>query len=136
MVRQDANSQKTILLADDDGPLRKFVAALLIKCGYNLILANDGKDALQKSKEFHGEIQLLLADVELPGMTGIELSIQLNRERADMKILMMSGLESGLLILNNGWQFFPKPFMADMLRDKIRDFLTEEPPVEARLQHA
>jgi hypothetical protein len=49
---------------------------------------------------------------------------------------MISGLDSGLPLLNNGWQFFPKPFLADMLRDQIRDFLTEEPPVEARLQHA
>jgi two-component system cell cycle sensor histidine kinase/response regulator CckA len=136
MLLQDVNSRETILLADDDGPLRQFVAALLIKCGYNLILASDGKEALQKSKEFHGEIHLLLTDVELPGMTGIELAIQLNRERADTKILMISGLDSGLLVLNNGWQFFPKPFMADMLRDKIRDFLTEDPRVEARLQHA
>ena len=73
---------------------------------------------------------MLLSDVEMPGMTGIELAIQLNRERPEAKILLISGLDSGMLVLNNGWQFLPKPFMADMLRDRIRDFLTEQPSLE------
>jgi DNA-binding response OmpR family regulator len=131
-----SKSGKTILFADDDGQLQKFVAALLHNLGYKVILASDGKDALQKARAFDGVIDLLLSDVEMPGMTGIELAIQLDRERPDTKILLISGLDSGLLVLNNGWQFLPKPFMADMLRDRIRDYLTEEPLVEARLQNA
>ncbi len=45
----------------------------------------------------------------MPGMTGIELAIQLNQERPDTKILLVSGLPTGILVLNNGWQFLPKP---------------------------
>ena len=126
------NSDKTILFADDDGQLQKFVAALLHKCGYRVILARDGKDALQKAREFEGVIHLLLSDVEMPGMTGIELAIQLNQERPDTKILLISGLATGMLVLNNGWAFLPKPFVSDMLRDKIRDFLSERPSIEER----
>jgi DNA-binding response OmpR family regulator len=120
------NSEKTILFAEDDEQLQKFVAKVLDKCRYKVIVANDGKDALQKAREFDGIIHLLLSDVEMPGMTGIELAIQLNQERPETKILLISGLDSGMLVLNNGWQFLPKPFLFEMLRDRIRDFLTEQ----------
>lgn len=128
-----SNSDKTILFADDDGQLQEFVAALLHKCGYKVIVAGNGRDALQKAREFGGIIHLLLSDVEMPGMTGIELAIQLNQERPDTKILLISGLATGLLVLNNGWSFLPKPFVSDMLRDRIRDFLSEQPFIEDHL---
>jgi DNA-binding response OmpR family regulator len=133
MVPQNPNADKTILFADDDGNLQKFVAALLIKAGYSVILANDGKDALHKARAYKGKIHLLLSDVEMPAMTGIELAIQLNQERPDTKILLISGLDTGMLVLNNGWQFLPKPFMGDMLRDKVRDFLSEQPSIREHL---
>ena len=133
MVPQNPNADQTILFAEDDVPLQKFVAALLIRAGYSLILATDGKDALQKARAHKGKIHLLLSDVEMPTMTGIELAIQLNQERPDTKILLISGLDSGMLVLNNGWQFLPKPFMGDMLRDKVRDFLSEQPSLKEHL---
>jgi two-component system cell cycle sensor histidine kinase/response regulator CckA len=129
----NGNSDKTILFADDDGQLQTLVSALLARCGYNLIVASSGQDALQKAREFGGVIDLLLSDVEMPGMTGIELAIQLNQERPNTKILLISGLPSGILVLNNGWQFLPKPFASDMLRDRIRDFLSEQPLIKEHL---
>src|SRR5581483_11146003 len=75
-----SNSEKTILFADDDGQVQSFVAALLQRLGYKVILASGGNDALNKAHEFDGIIHLLLSDVEMPGMTGIELAIQLNQE--------------------------------------------------------
>ena len=85
---------------------------------------------------FDGPIHLILPDVEMPEMTGIELAIQLNRLRHATKILLISGLASGMLVLNNGWQFLPKPFLSDMLRDRIRDFLSEEPALEEHVPGA
>ena len=111
------------------------MARLLRRCGYNLIDACNGIEALQKAREFAGVIHLLLSDVEMPGMTGIELAIQLNHERPDTKILLISGLSTGMLVLNNGWQFLPKPFVDDMLRDRIRDFLSEQPPIKKHQKH-
>lgn len=124
------NTEKTILLADDDGTVKKFVALLLQREGYKVISACDGREALQKARDFNGVIHLLLSDIEMPGMTGIELAIQLNQERPDTKVLLISGLDTGMLILNNGWSFLPKPFLSEMLRDRIRDFLNEQPKVE------
>jgi two-component system cell cycle sensor histidine kinase/response regulator CckA len=133
MVQGNSNKDITILYVGDDGHVQKFVAALLTKCDYNLIVANDGVAALQRAREFDGVIHLLLCDIEMPGMTGIELAIQLGRERPNTKVLLISGLDSGLLVLNNGWQFLPKPFMAEMLRDKVRDFLSEHSSLQEHL---
>ena len=58
-------------------------------------------------------------------MTGLELAIQLNRERPDTKTLLISELDSGILTLGNDWQFMPKLYMADLLQDKIRDLLSD-----------
>jgi two-component system, cell cycle sensor histidine kinase and response regulator CckA len=131
-----SNANTTILWADDDGSFRELVARLLHRCGYHVILAQDGKDALQKASEFDGTIQLLLSDIDMPGMTGIELAIQINQLRPNTKILLISGLDHGMLALNNGWQFFPKPFELDMLRDRIRDFLSEQHSIAAHLPSA
>jgi two-component system cell cycle sensor histidine kinase/response regulator CckA len=106
-----SNSKQTILFAEDNGQLRKSVAELLIRYGYDLIVASDGREALRKALAFAGTIHLLLSDVDMPGMTGIELAIQLNRERPDTKILLISGLPTRMLDLYNGWSFLPKPFM-------------------------
>jgi DNA-binding NtrC family response regulator len=73
------------------------------------------------------------SDGVLTTHTGIELAIQLNQERPDTKILLISGLDTGMLVLNNGWQFLPKPFMGDMLRDKVRDFLSEQPSTKEHI---
>jgi len=97
-----------------------------------VIVASGGKDALQKARDFDGIIHLLLADVDMPGMTGIDLAIQLNQERPDTKTPLIAGRPS-VLALNNGWQFLMKPFMADMLRGRIRDFLSEQPPTKEQL---
>jgi DNA-binding response OmpR family regulator len=133
MVPDNPNQDKTILFADDDSQVQRFVAAVLHKNGYQVIAANDGTSALEKAREFHGVIHLLLADVEMPGMTGIELAIQISQDRPETKILLISGLDAGMLVLNNGWQFLPKPFMADMLRDRVRDFLSEQPSLKDHL---
>ena len=69
----------------------------------------------------------------MPGMTGIEVATQLSHERPHAKILLISGLHTGIPVLSNGWSFLPKPFMADMLRDRVRDFLSEQPSIKEHL---
>jgi CheY-like chemotaxis protein len=122
---------KTILFTYGDGDFRKFVAALLTEPGYNLITAIDGADALHKAGALDGAIHLLLSGVELPGMTGMELAIQFNRQRPATKILLISGLDSGILTLHKDWQFLPKAFVANLLQGRIQDLLNDwESPVE------
>jgi DNA-binding response OmpR family regulator len=116
---------KTILLAEDDQPIRSFVLAMLEKNGYSVMVAVDGQDAIKQARGFEGVIDLLLSDVEMPNMTGIELATQLQIDRPSIRILLMSGLAAGMLLLNEGWQFLPKPFMSNLLKDRIHHLLEE-----------
>ena len=68
----------------------------------------------------------------MPGMTGIEVATQLSHERPHAKILLISGLHTGIPVLSNGWSFLPKPFMPEMLINRIRDVLSERPTMKAR----
>ena len=129
----ESNSQQTILFADDNSDFQQPVAALLYKRGYSVISARGGTDALEKARELDGPIHLLLSDVEMPGMSGIELAIQVNQERPYTKILLISAADLGLIVRSYGWQFIRKPFMFDMLRGRIRDILSEQPPTREHL---
>ena len=121
MVAQTADN--TILFAYGDGSFQKFVAALLASIRCNVITAHSGPGAIERSRSFTGKIRLILAGIDMPEMTGMELAIQLSRERPGTGILLLSELDSGILVMDAGWQFLPKRFMADLLREKIRGFL-------------
>lgn len=64
----------------------------------------NGLDALEKARQFNGTIHLLLSDVRMSKMTGIELATQLQLERPNILVLLMSGVKAGMLLLNEGWQ--------------------------------
>lgn len=90
--------------------------ALLVDIGYNLLTAESGSKALEQSRAFTGEINLLLSDFQMQGMSGIELGTLLSAERPEIKVLLMSGFPGGMLVLNEGWHFLAKPFIASQLR--------------------
>jgi two-component system, cell cycle sensor histidine kinase and response regulator CckA len=87
----------------------------------------DGLEALQKARDYKGEIHLLLSDLGMPRMTGIELATQLSLERLEMGVLLISGGSAGMLVLNHGWQLLPKPFMFQALRQTIEAMLNDKP---------
>ena len=125
MSPQDKNAPETIILVEDELDVRSFALSLLKKAGYTVITAVDGIDAMEKASKFGGSIDLLLSDLEMPRMTGVELATQIFLQRPDTRILLMSGLPSGLLILNQDWQFLPKPFVASMRLAKNQAHLEE-----------
>ena len=107
-----------ILVVDDDEALLKSVCGTLEDV-YNVLSANTGADALQQSKDSRSEIHVLLSDFQMPGMTGIELATQITVQRPKIKVLLMSGYNEGMLVLNEGWQFLAKPFIQSQLRTLI-----------------
>jgi two-component system cell cycle sensor histidine kinase/response regulator CckA len=121
------DGKKTILLAEDEQPLRSSLLTLLQKSGYNVIFAVDGLDALEKARDHKREIHLLLSNVQMPRMSGVELATQLFIERPETGILLISGGAAGMLVLNHGWQFLPKPFMFQILKQRIESMLNDKP---------
>jgi len=111
--------KRTILVVDDDASVLTLVTGILSDCGYNILTASTGAKGLQQSREFKGEIDLLLSDFQMPGMSGVDLATAITHERPRLKVLLMSGFTDGMLVLNEGWHFLEKPFVASQLRSLI-----------------
>jgi two-component system cell cycle sensor histidine kinase/response regulator CckA len=80
----------------------------------------DGEHALEVSRGYSGPIDILLTDVKMPKMDGVELSARIIKERPGIKILFMSGKESGeLMVHGKKMEFLRKPFAARDLSEKI-----------------
>jgi two-component system cell cycle sensor histidine kinase/response regulator CckA len=114
----DAEALKTILVVDDDPEIREVVFQFL-KPHYIVLVAESGSEALQVSRQFKGEIQVLLSDFQMAGMSGIDLAMAITVDRPKLKVLLMSGFSKGLLVLNEGWHFLSKPFMGSQLRSLV-----------------
>jgi len=118
LLEQPLNSipdQKTVLVVDDEESILKNVSFFLRAGNFNVLTASSGEEALQKSRDFKEAIHLLLTDFQMPGMDGINLATAMSVDRPQLKVLMMSGFTSGMLVLNEGWHFLPKPFIASQL---------------------
>jgi hypothetical protein len=82
---------RTVLLVEDDVALRQVAERILKGDGYRVLCASDGEDALRVSRAFVGSIDLLVADVVMPRMGGMELAAVLLSERPALRVLLMSG---------------------------------------------
>ena len=115
---------ETILVVDDDAKALKIVAAILKRANFRVLLANSGPDALKVAKKTDGKIDLLLSDVDMPQMSGPDLGERLKKTRLDLHVMLMSGGSKGnLLVLNYGWAFIQKPFVAVKLVQMVTDVL-------------
>ena len=88
----EVNTDKTILLVEDDQHVRATTSATLIELGYNVIEAEDGSSALEILSQRSRDIDLVLSDVVMPnGMSGIDLAKQITVDHTHIKILLTSG---------------------------------------------
>lgn len=120
---QPENHGVMVLLAEDEPMLRQIVGRVLHEAGYDLMMAEDGCRALQLAKEHTGRIDILLSDIQMPGLTGVDLAVELLRSRPDLKIVLMSGCISTVSVLKREWRFLQKPFGANKLLDEVRTAL-------------
>lgn len=121
---------ETILVVDDEPSIRQLVIDTMQPLGYKVIDAGSGMEALECHKEFKREIDLLLADVIMPGMSGRELAEKLAAERPSMKVLYMSGYTDNVIahqgVLEPGIFFINKPVIPSLLTKKIREVLDSD----------
>ena len=118
---------ETILLVEDETGLRTLTCALLARCGYKVLAAQNATEALEASQQYQGPIHLMLTDVVMPGVNGRVLAQQLAQSRPDTKVVYMSGYTgqtfSGHAILDPGSRFLAKPFTRETLARRIREAL-------------
>jgi PAS domain S-box-containing protein len=118
---------ETVLLVEDEEVVRETAMEILQECGYLVLHAKDGEEALQLAHQHLGEIHLMLTDVVMPRMSGRELTEELTLLRPDIKVLYMSGYTDDAIVhhgvLDEGTAFIGKPFSIEALGRKVREML-------------
>jgi two-component system cell cycle sensor histidine kinase/response regulator CckA len=118
---------ETVLLAEDDAPLRLLVRTALARLGYQVLEAESADEALLLCARFSGPIHLLLTDVVMPKVGGRELAERLAALRPETRVLFMSGYTDDTVVrhgvLAAGIAFLQKPVTPQSLARKVREVL-------------
>ncbi len=119
-----------ILLAEDDDSVRNIAAFVLKSKGVNLIRAVDGRDAIKQYMDFEGEIQVLILDVIMPGINGVEVYEKINELNPKTKVIFTTGYSSDFLgedyNLSPQGRILHKPYKNEELIIAILEVLEEE----------
>lgn len=127
MMAEPAPKLETILVVEDEGGIRALVRKILLRQGYDVLEAAGGDEALELLAHSGKHVDLLLTDVMMPGMNGIELSRRAVAAYSPLKVLFVSGytdesvLEAGQFPA--GTAFLQKPFTLGSLLGKVREVL-------------
>jgi len=119
--------QTVILLVDDDVMVLNIARITLENAGYFVLTAENGQEALLLSRQYPGEIHLLLSDVTMPKLTGVELSKRIAVERPTTRILLMSGTPDEAMA-EPRFAFLHKPFTVHRLSAAVKKFLDGPAP--------
>jgi two-component system cell cycle sensor histidine kinase/response regulator CckA len=118
---------ETILVAEDEEMVRNLTRESLTMHGYSVLEAVNGAEAMVVCQRHEGQIHLLITDVVMPGMSGIDLATLLTKSRPDTRVLYMSGYAATAVaergILSGDVAFIEKPFTPDSLALKVREVL-------------
>lgn len=111
----------TILIAEDEAPLRRLLVKALESVATCILEASDGAEALVVARDYPGRIDLLISDVVMPRLTGPELASQIATTHAESQVLLISGYAQHLqhISTNCDWQFLYKPFTPTQLRERV-----------------
>jgi PAS domain S-box-containing protein len=124
---QPVGGSETILLVEDEEPIRKLFARLLRGQGYTVLEASDGECAIQVFEKHAGTVQLLLTDVIMPQMSGRALHDRLRSRAPAMKVLFMSGYGQNVVesyvAQDHEVQLIKKPFSGQTLAARVREIL-------------
>jgi signal transduction histidine kinase len=126
-VRAVRSGSETVLLVEDEAPVRRIVEEMLTRNGYRVLAATDGLAALEVSRAHDGPIDLVITDVVMPRMNADELVAQLEVERPGIPILFISGYVDDVInrygVETWSRRLLGKPFVEAELLEKIREIL-------------
>ena len=127
LAPDEARGDETVVLVEDEPLVKNLVSDVLHKSGYQVMEFINGREALTWAKRHDGVVHLLVTDVVMPGMSGIELARQLAPDRPEMRVLFFSGYTDDLVerqgVLRPGRAFLQKPFTPDTLLRRVRMLL-------------
>jgi signal transduction histidine kinase/CheY-like chemotaxis protein len=116
---------ETVLIVEDEEPIRKLIRRVLERAGYRVL---EAADAVEGTRQFHARaVDLIIADVGLPDMQGDQLAESLLREAPDTRVLLLSGFteaDIGERVSDLGIVFLPKPFTPQDLLSAVAALLS------------
>jgi CheY-like chemotaxis protein len=121
-----APGRETVLLAEDEPQVRRLIHTVLEQAGYTVLMAEDGQQALRVA-EGVGHVDLLVSDVRMPHLGGVELARRLRLLWPEVQVLLMSGYPDidavNAQASGVGDALFAKPFDTAELLDRVRNML-------------
>ena len=117
---------ETVLIVEDERPVRELIRDVLRLQGYTILEAQDGQEALATATSHTGPIHLVVLDAILPGVTAAEVLDRLQASRPGLRALYTSGYTGDVVRqhgLTVGGDFLQKPFTVDALARKVRELL-------------
>jgi CheY-like chemotaxis protein len=119
--------QDLILLADDNADVRHFVKTILNREGYQVLEAADGNGALTLARKLGGAIDIVVTDVEMPGMDGITLGKAIRETYSTVPVIYISGLTEMEYLHDpaHGFAFVGKPFQPKVLLETVSRVLDQ-----------
>jgi len=124
---------ETVLLVEDEAALRSVGKTILEQYGYTVVLAADGAEALELAQNHPHPIQLLMTDILMPKMGGIELAERLSTLYPELRILYISGYSDSGSSLQRiaGTGYLQKPYAMKELARTLRGLLDPAQPTES-----
>lgn len=124
--RHSAARGETVLIVEDDPIVCELATDILRGSGYTVLHYTSGVDALRRAQEYPGKIDLLMTDMMMPQMNGVELAEAMMRLRPELPVLMVSGYAGDLpeqFVQSANVKFLAKPYKADELTTHVRNIL-------------
>jgi two-component system cell cycle sensor histidine kinase/response regulator CckA len=130
---------ETVLVCDDDDDVRDLVVEVLRLRAYSILTARSCEHALDVARRHKGPIHLLVSDLAMPGLGGMELGAQLRSLDPSLRVLYISGYSDGAdrlaLPRDPGVYFLPKPFLPGDLTSAVSQILEGATPVDSQARH-
>ncbi|HYK09769.1 MAG TPA: PAS domain S-box protein [Gemmatimonadales bacterium] len=117
---------EVVLIAEDDPQLRQLNERILRECGYAVLVAEDGEEALELARHASPPVDILVTDMVMPDMNGLQVADQLLRSLPDLKVLCVTGYAAHRTlgtVRERGFGLLQKPFTTDELARRVRNML-------------
>jgi two-component system, cell cycle sensor histidine kinase and response regulator CckA len=125
------NRDVTVMLAEDESMIRELIATFLVNLGFTVHESENGRDALEKARKLGPEnIDLLITDLVMPVMGGLELAGELRKLHPKVRVLFISGYTDDVVFLDRDAKaksaFLRKPFSFEVLRQRVDGLLSAD----------
>jgi CheY-like chemotaxis protein len=118
---------ETVLLSEDEQDVREIAREFLESGGYTVIEAKNGREAIELAEKYGEKIDLLVTDMVMPGMTGQELAVRLQREYPGLAVVFMSGYSehaaTEMANADPSVRLMTKPFSRSAILRTVREIL-------------